>query len=128
MSYCRWSSDSFRCDVYVYGSDAGFITHVAGTRRVLADDAHAPSLQLLIDGKVNEWEAANKVWHQILESADSVPIDHPDAGQSFVDDTAGECADTLKRLAQQGFWVPEGVIDDLRAEQDEAPHGGPGRG
>lgn len=117
MSYCRWSSDSFRSDVYVYGSDAGFVTHVAMTRHVLADDAQAPSLQLLIDGKTDEWVAANKAWHQILEAADAVPIEHPDAGASFIDNTPGECADTLERLAQQGFRVPEGVIADLRAEQ-----------
>lgn len=122
MSYCRWSTDSFRSDVYVCGSDEGFVTHVAGNKRVLADDAHAPSLQLLIDGKAEDWVAANEAWQQILEAAQSVPIEHPDAGKSFIDDTPGECADRLEGLALQGFRIPEGVIDDLRAEQ--AVHGG----
>ena len=35
MSYCRWSSDDFQCDVYVYESVAGgFVTHVAANRVV----------------------------------------------------------------------------------------------
>jgi hypothetical protein len=34
MSYCRWSSDHFDCDVYVYEDvSGGWTTHVAGRRR-----------------------------------------------------------------------------------------------
>jgi hypothetical protein len=34
MSYCRWSSDHFECDVYVYADvSGGWTTHVAGRRR-----------------------------------------------------------------------------------------------
>ena len=34
MSYCRWSSDFFECDVYVYEDvSGGWTTHVAGRRR-----------------------------------------------------------------------------------------------
>jgi hypothetical protein len=33
MSYCRWSSDFFECDVYVYANVSGmWTTHVAGRR------------------------------------------------------------------------------------------------
>ena len=32
MSYCRWSSNNYQCDVYVYESDLGFQTYVAGNR------------------------------------------------------------------------------------------------
>ena len=32
MSYCRWSSDDFRCDLYIYESAAGFVIHVAANR------------------------------------------------------------------------------------------------
>lgn len=34
MSYCRWSSDHFECDVYVYEDvSGGWTTHVAGRRQ-----------------------------------------------------------------------------------------------
>jgi len=35
MAYCRWSSDNFQSDVYVYEDiDGTWITHVAGSRIV----------------------------------------------------------------------------------------------
>jgi hypothetical protein len=34
VSYCRWSSDHFECDVYTYANVSGaWTTHVAGRRR-----------------------------------------------------------------------------------------------
>jgi DNA repair photolyase len=35
MSYCRWSSDYFNCDLYCYESNSGYETHVAAYRRRL---------------------------------------------------------------------------------------------
>lgn len=36
MSYCRWSSMNWMCDVYVYEDvDGGWATHVAGRRRAI---------------------------------------------------------------------------------------------
>lgn len=117
MSYCRWSSNSFRCDVYVYESPDGFVTHVACTRAVLPDNAQAPSLRLLVDGNARQWLVETRAFDALLHAARKVAIDHPEAGETFVHDTAGECAGNLERLAAQGFRVPASVIDDLRAEQ-----------
>ncbi len=34
MSYCRWSTDEFRCDLYIYANVNGYWTiHVAGRTR-----------------------------------------------------------------------------------------------
>ena len=46
MSYCRWSSDGMKCDVYVYQDYHGdYMCHVAGRRIVNLDEApHCPSL------------------------------------------------------------------------------------
>ena len=36
MSYCRFSSDDYQCDVYCYASVSGYyVTHVASNRPVL---------------------------------------------------------------------------------------------
>jgi hypothetical protein len=38
MSYCRWSSNDFQCDVYVYEDVAGgWTTHVACNRVVYSE-------------------------------------------------------------------------------------------
>src|SRR5687767_6611694 len=35
MSYCRWSTDDFQCDLYCYEDvSGGFTTHVAGRRKI----------------------------------------------------------------------------------------------
>lgn len=44
MSYCRWSSDDFQCDVYCYEADEGFIIHVAVSRPVLKDGDLPPRI------------------------------------------------------------------------------------
>lgn len=121
MSYCRWSSDSFRCDVYVYESEQGFETHVARTRVILPANVVAPSVLSLVDGTLSpeQFCAANNAFHEALDAAPKVAIEHPEAGASFVHDTPGECADNLSRLAVEGFRIPAGVIDALRAEQVE---------
>lgn len=44
MSYCRWSSDNWKCDLYCYEDANGYITHVADNRIVkivkAADEAN----------------------------------------------------------------------------------------
>lgn len=42
MSFCRWSSDDWACDVYAYESEEGFIIHVA-----TAEKAEIPFLPFL---------------------------------------------------------------------------------
>jgi hypothetical protein len=78
MSYCRWSSDHFECDVYVYEDcSGGWTTHVAGRRRKnkLPDEIKA----MYVDMSDPEWpakymaaEKAAREWH------DAQPCDeHP---------------------------------------------------
>lgn len=118
MSYCRFSTDSFRCDVYVYKATEGIVTHVAHSRVVLPADVRAPSIQLLFEGRIEQWRAENEDWGRVFDCAPHVPIEHTDAGRTFTDATPGEAAKTLDRLACEGVRVPDGVIADLRSEQE----------
>lgn len=36
MSYCRWSSMDFKCDLYIYEAEDGIAIHVA-SNRVIGD-------------------------------------------------------------------------------------------
>lgn len=71
MSYCRWSSDDFKSDVYVYESQAGWITHVKD-------------------------------------------------GTGYADPNPGKCADRLEWLQAAGYHIPDGVIETLREEAQDA--------
>lgn len=121
MSYCRWSSDDYQSDLYVFGDvDGGYVSHVAGRRYVLAESLPPPvDLGDSIESREAWLERHRKVQGIIKRSSHEV-IPLPERGESFFHETAGECADNLERLRAIGYHVPQKAIDRLREEQDEA--------
>lgn len=122
MSYCRWSSDDFKCDVYVYESvHGGWQTHIAGRRRVgletLPPSPYEPSRIREMDSV--EWLELYRAYHAVLKELPFEDIDLPHSGESFVDRSPGECADRLMKLREIGYHVPQYAIDSLREEQAE---------
>lgn len=141
MSYCRWSSMNWRCDVYVYEScSGGWMTHVAGRRRAVPPIPDLPlSLVPNFGGTWNQetrefdyptrWRKVaarmffgfwawwhNRIHMGSLHLIPLRPIGLPHDGESFNDDTPGECAERLQRLRQLGYIVPQRTIDALLAE------------
>lgn len=114
MSYCRWSSDNFTSDVYVYEHvDGSWTTHVAG-RRYVGD------VSPITDFKdAATWVAQSKAQSESLAKCVTTPIGLPSDGKTIKDDSPGGCADTLERLRAEGYTVPQYAIDELRAEQAE---------
>jgi len=114
MSYCRWSSDDFQCDVYVYEDcRGGFTTHVAGVRYVFAEPLLAP-----VDYRADwdGWWARDRRVSEMVKDAGRQHIGLPHDGKSFNDDTAALCADRLEALRGMGYNVPQRAIDALREE------------
>lgn len=64
-----------------------------------------------------EWRDLYRNYHKILQELPFEDITLPHAGESFVDDSPGECADRLETLAALGYYVPQYAIDALRDEQ-----------
>lgn len=119
MSYCRWSTDDFQCDLYVYESVGGFwSTNVAGNRIVYKEPLPAP-VPFSAD-RLGEWRERHERVAQMIGEADRVYIELPHAGESFEDPTPGACADRLEYLKGLGYKFPDDVIDALREEQREA--------
>jgi len=118
MSYCRWSSDDFQCDVYVYEScQGGFDTHVAGQRYVFKEPL-PPPVNLSQDN-IQEWMARHNKVSETLDHDSMIEIGLPHDGESFNDSTPGECADRLESLRAMGYVVPQYAIDALREEQGD---------
>lgn len=119
MSYCRWSSDDHRSDLYVYPSREGWSVHVAG-RRAQVDRSTLPAITAdrLADPDAwfDEWQARHQALSALLEDAEYTDIDLPHAGDSCDFDSPAEAADAIEWLAAIGFHVPDGVVDVLRAE------------
>ena len=144
MSYCRWSSCNWMCDVYVYEDVCGgWTTHVAGRRRVMRP---IPDMPLMIfphfGGQWNaeqrrmvypsRWHALasrivfgfaafwhNKVHMGSLSLIPLKPIGLPHDGESFNDETPGDCANRLMDLRRLGYVVPDFAITALIEEQAE---------
>ena len=141
MSYCRFSSMNWRCDVYVYEDVmGGWTTHVAGRRRPFPPIPDLMSIRLpRFGGAWNKatrrfdyptrWHAiAARVvfgfvafWHNRLHMASlhliplrPIGLDHD--GESFNDGSAEECADRLEYLREMGYKVPQYAIDALKEE------------
>lgn len=116
MSYCRWSSDDFQCDVYVYEDCAGgWTTHVAGRKHVLTKKL-PPHVDM---SDIKKWMERDKKVSRILEKSKLVQIGLPYDGETFNDPTPGECADRLESLREIGYRVPQYAIDALIEEAGE---------
>lgn len=118
MSYCRWSSDNFNCDVYCYEDvNGGWTTWVAGNRAV-GEIPKVPELTIEnIDS--GEWLKANKIRHEFLLNCERKSIDLPHAGAYFNDSTLKKFCDRLVYLRDLGYRIPEYVFDDIYQEMQE---------
>lgn len=143
MSYCRWSSDNWKSDVYCYEHfTGGFVTHVASNKRVFPPIPDIPfSWVPRFGGKFAPGEfrvtyptifhsfAAGcfyrvyALWHRLsMWSLRVIPVRQiglPIDGETFSDDTAAACADRLESIRALGYYVPQYAIDALRAEFSE---------
>lgn len=129
MSYCRWSTDDYQCDVYVWHDITDtWRTEVAGRRRIWKVPLPPP-----VHGEIgsDEWLTSFTDRHTALmrllndeSNFDWQTIAEPDGGRSYTHDSPGECADNLQRLHEAGLNVPQDAIDTLREEHQELA-GGP---
>lgn len=118
MSYCRFSSDSFRSDLYVYEADDGVVIHVASNRLVLADDQRHPRWPDT-DSVESVWSAFELDYRAFMDAVDvaeRVDIGLSRDGRTYRNLTFTDAADLVRSLAAEGYRVPEGVADDLEAE------------
>ena len=119
MSYCRWSSMNYGCDLYVYADvNGGYTCHVAGRRYV--GDTPIPALP-------NEWwkapveelmdaMAKQREW---IDNAKQVDIGLPHDGESFYSLDRDSMVDALKMLKEEGYLMPDDLIEAIQGEEDE---------
>ena len=114
MSYCRFSTNDFQCDVYVYASvHGGYTTHVAGNRVIYTSPL--PRRIVLRDDPYGYVVRMRQVG-AMVEAAQRESIRLPHAGTTFNDSTPAACADRLEKLSALGYRVPQSAIAALREE------------
>lgn len=118
VSFCRWSSDDFQCDAYVWADvTGGFRTEIAG-RRPIIDRAALPTVPSPDDPDfgdrfVERHVALNAQLDAAHEANSYIDLPEPDGGRSYWHDSAAECAANLRRLQAAGFNIPDEAIAAL---------------
>jgi len=114
MSYCRWSTDDFQCDLYCYESvDDNFTTHVAGRKRIFREP-----LPPLVDSEkdLKGWCERQVKVMQMCDNCDFVDIELPHVGESFYDPDLQSFLDRLLMLKGLGYRFPDSIIEEVREE------------
>jgi len=114
MSYCRWSSDDFQCDLYCYEAvGGGYITHVASMRYVIKE------LPPPIKFGDERWAARHDIVMRIVENSELVPIGLPCDGEHYEDETLEEFRDRIAGLIAMGYRAHSRVLETIDAELGE---------
>lgn len=117
MSYCRWSSDDWRSDIYCYEDVAGgFVTHVAANRIV----GDVPRLPELTESNFLEWMEAHAAQAAFIDAAERELIGLPHDGASFHDDELPELLQRLLDLKVMGYNVPAFALELIMEEIEDA--------
>lgn len=100
MSYCRFSSENFACDLYCYATAEGYVTNVA-THRLKEAPPRGIKARAEYFANAAEW----------------APIGLAHDGEHYLDSSLGEMIARIQSLAELGYHVPVGLVESL---QDEA--------
>ncbi|MEJ7648634.1 MAG: hypothetical protein WKF57_06205 [Nakamurella sp.] len=121
MSLCRWSTDDYHCDVYIYDSDDGVTIHVAGSRYIFTEPfpPEVPLSRAISAQLMEAWMARQVVISRMIDEMTTEPIGLPHDGVTLIAETPGEAAQVLRDLVTEGYRVPIWVIDALNEEQTE---------
>ena len=116
MSYCRFSDDNWKSDVYIYESDHGYVCHVASMRYV---DAIPPLLAWDKDNQAAYFERYTEQ-NAALRNAAKVRIGGPYDGAGETFDTIEELRDYVMELVAAGYHVPVFAIEAIEEEIAES--------
>lgn len=112
MSFCRWSSMNWKCDLYCYESERGLETIVAG-RRVIGP---VPTVDIkgFLEYKISveEYMQQGLAQHQFMEDCSYESIGLKYDGQHFLDDKETFLS-TLTMLREEGYIFPEITQEDI---------------
>lgn len=119
MSYCRWSSMDFKCDLYCYEHvDGTWTTHVAGNKVVSPIFPDAPWALLTKGGRIGMFIWRH--WHNLhmftVRRGIRRDIGLKYDGETFKDDSPEAFKETLLMLRAEGYKFPDYVLEAVDEE------------
>lgn len=114
MSYCRWSSDNWKADVYkhVHG---GYQIHVAG-RKLVSEIPAVPPLFGVKKADLAKWTETYEKQMDALKSAKYEDIGLKYDGKDFNEASLQDLLDRLTKIKKVGYNVPDFVFDTIKGE------------
>jgi hypothetical protein len=127
VSYCRWSTDDFQCDLYVFDHCyGGTAVYVARRKRRFKAPLPPP-----ITGKWWEDDKRSKAFwgrhNQVMEMLDDKyegefwdweKLPEPHAGATYIVETHADAIELIGKLRAAGFNAPTDLEDVLRETPD----------
>ena len=120
MSYCRWSTDNFNCDLYAYQSDRGYIIHVCAGK--YSGDIPKNDMSFLDSGTkedIDKYLQTSKVQSDYLKTCGTEPIGLPYDGETFELETIEDFYNKMQELIKVGYRCPESVLEGIKDEINE---------
>jgi len=121
MSYCRWSSDNFNCDIYAYESDDGFVIHV-GTGRYKGEIPKCDFSLIMKGGEENveEYMRQRRIQAAYFQTCGTELIGLPEDGETFTLSDIEDFYNKMVELKNIGYIIPDGVIEGIKEEINES--------
>ena len=119
MSYCRFSTEDHKSDVYIYEDVyLGLTVHIARSRYVIDRSKLPPPIPYSPE-TIEEFTARSHLVSKILNESEMIPIDNEHAGRTYSFNNIEDCIKLLEDLERQGFYVPKTAMAILREELKE---------
>lgn len=118
MSYCRFSSDNFKCDIYCYESEQGFVTHTAASRHAI-ELPECPTLTTLEQLGYEKYDRLYRYFDEAFNDSAHIPINDEFAGKTFTDPDLESFRDRLIMLREHGYRFPNDVLETINKEMAE---------
>lgn len=121
MSYCRWSTDNFQCDLYCYEDvSGGYTIHVAARRSITPypyEGSYQEFIDLCLSNQFTErWLERHKKWSEETEKIKKKSIGLPYDGETFNDPNLEAFLDRLLMLREVGYKFPDYVLENVKHE------------
>lgn len=113
MSFCRWSSNNFGCDIYAYESDNGFEVHVASRR--YNGEVPKTDIGLLIgeNKDADKFLEQHRAQSAYLDKCGSTPIGLPFDGESYTLYSPESFYNKMIELRKAGYNFPDYVLEEI---------------
>jgi len=127
MSYCRWSSMDFGCDIYAFEHVGGWWQIYVAGNRVVGDIPKTPAVPPpgATEAEKLAWATAyvetSRMQSQFLKTAEREDITLPHAGEAFQCPTIEDFRAKMLELRELGYVFPDAVFDEIDEELAASP-------